>query len=79
MKSACRGGADIARMRIQERKRPVEDLGRTRLDRHWPPFHDAELSRYDAPSRAWEACVTRRGFIAWPAEQRRGPPTEQPS
>jgi len=39
-----------------------------------PPFHDAELSRYDAAFRAWEACVKRREFIAWVAERRRGPP-----
>jgi hypothetical protein len=37
------------------------------------PFHDAELSRYDAAFWAWEACVRRREFItvlgcaaAWP-------------
>ena len=55
--------------------RPIADLGRTRLDRRRPPFHDAELSRYDAAFWAWEACVKRREFIAWSAEQRRGPPT----
>ena len=40
-----------------------------------PPFHDAELSRYDAAFWAREACVKRREFIAWSAEQRRRPPT----
>jgi hypothetical protein len=33
------------------------------------------LSRYDAAFWAWEGCVKRREFIAWSAEQRRGPPT----
>ena len=46
---------------------PIADLGRTRLDRRRPPFHDAELSRYDAAFWAWEACVKR--------SSRRGPPT----
>jgi hypothetical protein len=40
-----------------------------------PPFHDAELSRYDAAFWAREACVKRREFIAWSAEHRRRPPT----
>ena len=40
-----------------------------------PPFHDAELSRYDAAFWAREACVKRREFIAWSAEHRRRPPS----
>jgi hypothetical protein len=39
------------------------------------PFHDAEMSRYDAAFWAWQMCVKRREFVAWSAEQRRGAPT----
>jgi hypothetical protein len=54
---------------------PIAELGRTRLGRRRPPFHDAELSRYDAAFWACEACVKATGIhrlvggaAAWPAD-----------